>query len=255
MSGALVLAAEAALRSGAGLVTVAAAGKAAEVVDMRVVEAMTLKVAGGKNDTISRKAVPQISDFIKKKRISAVVLGNGMGVNASLLPLCRSVINTFLPVVIDADGLNNISQDIKILGRRNSPLVLTPHQGEFMRLLGKSPHTKLDAREGKKLAQSFALKYNLILVLKSHKTLVTDGKRFFENKRGNPGMATAGVGDVLAGVIGAFIAQGLDMFSAAKYGVYIHSRAADLAAREKGELSLIASDIIDYLPLAIKSGS
>ena len=156
--------------------------------------------------------------------------------------------NTKMKLVIDADGINVISKDLNILNA-NRKIILTPHLGEFARL------SKLSVDEIKKdkinLAKKFAKTYNIVLVLKSDGTIVTDGDRLYINKIGNPGMATAGSGDVLTGVISSLLHR-VDAYNAALLGVYIHSLAGDLAASDIGEESIIASDIINHLPDAFK---
>ena len=162
-----------------------------------------------------------------------------------------AVIN--LPKVIDADGLNVLAADAEILrsGAKAREIVITPHPGEMARLTGLTVK-QVQARR-KPIALDFAGKYKLTVVLKGHQTVVAspDG-RSYVNHSGNPGMATAGSGDVLAGMLAAFIGQGLDAFGAAKAAVYLHGLAGDLAAREKTKISLIASDIIDKIPKAMK---
>ena len=156
-----------------------------------------------------------------------------------------------MPAVIDADGLNALVGHLGILKKIKAKVVLTPHPKEMARLL----NVGLDQvqRNRKKVAKQFVLRYDNILVLKGHKTIVASkGRGIYINKTGNPGMATAGSGDVLTGIIAALLAQGLSAFEAAKYGVYIHGLAGDLAARDKTEICLMASDLIDYLPLAFK---
>ena len=148
-----------------------------------------------------------------------------------------------MKLVIDADGINAISKDLNILNA-NKEIILTPHLGEFARL------SNLSVDEIKKdkvsLAKNFAKTYNLVLVLKSNETIITDGDKLYINKIGNPGMATAGSGDVLTGIISTLLHR-LDAYDAAVLGVYIHSLAGDLAASDFGEESIIASDIINYL--------
>ena len=132
--------------------------------------------------------------------------------------------------------------------RRAAPPVLTPHPGEFARLLGLDRPPSGPAQE---LAVRFAAEHGVVLVLKGHGTIVTDGRRFYVNTTGNPGMATGGSGDVLTGLIAALLGQGLDRSQAAQLGVYLHGLAGDLARDELGEVSLIASDLLQYLPLCV----
>ena len=141
--------------------------------------------------------------------------------------------------------------NIDILNKRKAQVIVTPHPGEFSRLTGYTTEQILSDTEG--CAREFSLKWGIITVLKSHRTVVAfpDG-RTFVNILGNPGMATGGSGDVLSGVIASFAAQGFGAENAALAGVYIHSLAADMAVTEKGEYGLIPSDVAEYLPYAVK---
>ena len=187
------------------------------------------------------------------------MVGPGLGQEKSTQSLIRKVLFSIdKPVVIDADGLNALIGNLKILRKTRKQTkrttILTPHPGEMARLLGISVKQVQDKR--KEIAKKFAKDYKVTMVLKGRNTVVADFKGdSYINKTGNPGMATAGSGDVLTGMIGAFLGQGLDAFSAAKYAVYLHGLAGDLAAKEKTQISLIASDIIDKIPVAIKSSS
>jgi NAD(P)H-hydrate epimerase len=150
------------------------------------------------------------------------------------------------PLVLDADALNALADNTSVLGDSSAPLVLTPHPGEFARLLQSDvPSVQAHRQE---MAVKFAATHGVVLVLKGHATIVTDGRRVYVNATGNPGMATGGTGDVLTGLIAALLAQGLDGFAAAELGVYAHGVAGDLARDYLGEVSLIASDLLDYLP-------
>src|SRR5262249_48631370 len=144
------------------------------------------------------------------------------------------------PLVLDADGLNALEGQTVRLESRQAPLILTPHPGEFARLLGTTVKAVQDQRQ--ELTVPFAAKHRVILVLKGNGTIVTDGRRVYINSTGNAGMATGGTGDVLTGLISAFLGQGLDAFAAAQLGVHIHGLAGDLARDEMGEVALIASD-------------
>jgi len=148
-------------------------------------------------------------------------------------------------MVLDADGLNVFA------GRtgnfhRQGPLVLTPHPGEFARLIGSTVAGVMAEREA--LAVRFAAEHHVVLVLKGHKTLVTNGKRLYRNTTGNPGMATGGTGDVLTGLLAALMAQGVEAFAAAQLATHLHGLAGDLARDELGEVSLTATDLLDFLP-------
>lgn len=246
-SGAAVLCAEAALRSGAGLVTLGIPkGLNSAVIKIKPKEVMTLPLPETNEGTLSLNALKIVRDF--SKNIDVLAIGPGLGRNKSTQGLVRKVIAKInKPTVIDADGLNALSGRLKI----QRDMVLTPHPGEMAGLLGVS--VKKVQSDRKQIALRFAKQHRVTLVLKGHNTVVADYKsNLYINKTGNPGMATAGSGDVLTGMIAAFLGQKLNAFEAAKYAVYLHGLAGDLAAEEKTQLSLIASDIIDYIPKAIK---
>jgi NAD(P)H-hydrate epimerase len=155
------------------------------------------------------------------------------------------------PAVFDADALWALAEHRDVLDRAAGPRVLTPHAGEFRRLLGAdAPNDRLELEHA---AAQLAVHCRLILVLKGHHTLVTDGQQMWHNTTGNPGMATGGTGDVLTGVITALIGQGLSPFDAARLGVFVHGLAGDLAADELGQVSLIASDLLRFLPAAFRA--
>jgi NAD(P)H-hydrate epimerase len=160
------------------------------------------------------------------------------------------------PLIIDADGLNALAKMRGVLAsppdRDGQPAarILTPHPGEFSRLCGASMREIQQNRE--RLATDFSLERQVVLVLKGHRTLVTDGDRLYENNTGNPGMATGGTGDVLTGLITALAAQGMAAFEAAQLGVYLHGLAGDLAAADLSQPGLIASDLPRYLGAAWK---
>jgi NAD(P)H-hydrate epimerase len=153
------------------------------------------------------------------------------------------------PMVLDADALNAIVENLYAVDRTGKPIILTPHPREMARLAGL-PSTADVQGNRVKTAMLFAERHELIVVLKGQGTIVTDGANMFVNPTGNPGMATAGAGDVLTGVIPALIGQGLSAFDACVLGVYVHGLAGDLAAKQKGQVSLIATDLIDFLPNA-----
>lgn len=246
-SGAAVLCAQAALRSGAGLVTLGIPkGLNSAVIKIKPKEVMTLSLPETNEGALSLNALKIARDF--STNIDVLAIGPGLGRNKSTQGLVRKVIAKIdKPTVIDADGLNALSGRLKI----QRDMVLTPHPGEMAGLLGVS--VKKVQSERKQIALRFAKQHRVTLVLKGHNTVVADYKgNLYINKTGNPGMATAGSGDVLTGMIAAFLGQKLDAFEAAKYAVYLHGLAGDLAAEEKTQLSLIASDIIDYIPKAIK---
>ncbi|MCK9615246.1 MAG: NAD(P)H-hydrate dehydratase [Candidatus Omnitrophica bacterium] len=249
LTGAVSLCANAALRMGAGLVRAAVPASLGNILSTKLTEATSLFL-NEENGYLSEKGFQQITDLLE--RIDVVALGGGASQAPCAQKLLLKVIkNVDKPMVIDADALNAISTVLTVLKERKSKnIVLTPHLAEFSRLTGLT--LKAIKAKRKELVKEFAFKYNLTLILKGNRTLVSNGKTLFENNTGNPGMATAGCGDVLTGIIVGLMAQGIDVLTAAKFGVYIHGLAGDLAAKDKTETCLIASDIIEYLPKAVK---
>jgi NAD(P)H-hydrate epimerase len=257
-SGAAVLCAEAALRCGAGLVTLGTPkGINSAVIKIKPKEVMTLPLPQTKEGSLSLIGYKKIKDFTKD--CDLLVIGPGLTQHKSTQGLVRQVVAKInKPMVLDADGLNALQGYLDLLPITNYQLpitrILTPHPGEMSRLLGVTVKKIQDNR--KEIAQNFAKEHKVILVLKGHRTVVADAQgNLYINKTGNPGMATAGSGDVLTGMIAAFWGQGLSAFNAAKYAVYLQGLAGDLAAREKTQVSLIASDIIEKIPEALRRSS
>jgi NAD(P)H-hydrate epimerase len=247
LTGAVCLCAEAALRIGAGLVRVAVPQSLNDIFEIKLTEVMSLPLEEEKG-CLSTAAFNQIEQLLDKVDVIALGCGAALGAKDLLLKVIETVDK---PLVVDADALNALAFDLAVLERRKTrDIILTPHIGEFSRLL-KIDSEKIKQKR-KDLVKDFALRYNLALVLKGHRSLVSNGKKLFENTTGNPGMATAGCGDVLTGMIAGLLGQGLSCFEAAKIGVYLHGFAGDLAAKDRTQLGLIASDIIEYLPKAIK---
>jgi NAD(P)H-hydrate epimerase len=185
-------------------------------------------------------------------RCSVAAIGPGLGIGSGVQEVVTALVTQFSkPIVLDADGLNVLSSTPQVL-RRDAPLVITPHPGEMARLIGAGAADIQASREAH--AVGFAREFGVILVLKGHESLVTDGRRLYRNTTGNPGMATGGTGDVLTGLIAALIGQGLDGFAAAQLGVHLHGLAGDFARDEIGEVSLIATDLLAYLPRAFRAG-
>ncbi len=250
-SGAAVLAGRAALRMGAGLVTVATAAGVLTSVARSMAELMTEPLAETPERTIAAAALPRAVGLLKGK--SAVLVGPGLSTHPStaefvlgLLPKIKG------PCVVDADGLNIAAGRPEVLRRMAGPVVLTPHPGEFARLVGRSNE---DVRRHRlELAPEFAAKHRVTVVLKGYRTLIAlpDG-RVFVNPTGNPGMATGGTGDVLGGLIASQLAQEKDALGAVLSAVYAHGLAGDVAADRLGEKALVAGDLIRYLPPALKA--
>lgn len=245
MAGSCYLSSSAALRVGAGLVYLLVPESISNILQIKSVEQI-IKTIDSYNLKYNENIFKQIKKYLTDKDVLAI--GPGMGDDPSLDKLIGKIIDQFEgKIIIDADGLNAVSKDKTILHKKK--IILTPHLKEFSRLTGLSIQEINENRI--EFAKNFSKKYDLILVLKSENTIVTDGEKLYVNKIGNPGMATAGSGDVLTGVIAGLLPI-LDEFTAAKLGVYLHSLAGDLAKNDLCEESLIASDIIAYLPNAIK---
>ena len=249
LTGAAIMACKSALKCGAGLISLGCCESLNTIFEASLYEVMT-KPLPDKNGM----HILENSDAIvtESENADACLIGPGLGRNAAITRITKKVFrNENIYAVADADALFSASTDLNILKNHKAKLILTPHIGEFSYLTGKTSEEIL--LNTKALATDFAKKYNTTLVLKSHRTVVAspDG-RCLVNITGNPGMATGGSGDVLAGAIASFASQGIEPFEAACTGVYIHSLAADMAAMEKGEYSLTPSDITDYLPYAIK---
>jgi ADP-dependent NAD(P)H-hydrate dehydratase len=254
MAGAVVLAGSAALRAGAGLVQVAVPASVQDVVAMSNPCYLTVGLAQDAQGKLLASSAAEIEPLTQSANVLGV--GPGLGQSESLPALLAKILALPKPVVLDADGLNALVQSPgDLLTGRPAPTVLTPHPGEFGRMVQRPTHEVQADRET--LAFNFAREKNVVLVLKGHGTLVTDGSRLYRNTTGNPGMATGGTGDVLTGVIAALVAQGLEAFAAAQLGVFLHGRAGDIAAADLGEVSLTAADLIDSLPgafLSLKRG-
>ena len=246
MAGSVYMASLSAMRTGAGMAFILAPKSISEILQIKSNEQI-IKEIDCHNFYYSSEIVDQILDNIEGK--DTLIIGPGMGKGEDLNKLIGEIIaSTDIDMVIDADGLNAISKDLSIL-KSNNKIILTPHLGEFSRLTGLEIDKIKEDEES--IARKFAKDNDVVLVLKSDHTIVTDGLKFYKNEIGNPGMATAGVGDVLTGVIASLMKR-LEPFEAAKLGVYIHSLAGDIASEKLGEDSLIATDVIENLSEAIK---
>ena len=248
MTGAIGLSGAAALRSGAGLVTVATSAPCLPVVAGYEPSYMTAALPADEDGRISNAARSVLKTFTAPA--TCVACGPGLGRSESLQRLVNWLYTTLSqPAVFDADALYALSADSDNLSRAAGPRVLTPHPGEFARLVPDAQQPTADLRQ---LAINAAAAWRVVVVLKGHHTLVTDGRQQFVNPSGNPGMATGGTGDVLTGVITGLLCQQLEPFAAAQLGVYLHGLAGDMAAAEVGQTSLIASDLLRFLPRAFQ---
>ncbi|HZE20881.1 MAG TPA: NAD(P)H-hydrate dehydratase, partial [Desulfobaccales bacterium] len=246
-TGAATMSSEAALRAGAGLVTLGIAASLNDILEVKLTEAMTLplpEAAGAR--ALGAAARGPILDFLDEK--STLAIGPGVGTHPETRELvCNLVHDLPQPMVIDADGINNLAADTSCLEGAAGPRILTPHPGEMARLVGLSV-PEVQARR-LDLARETAAKFGVILVLKGAQTLVAapDGRTSL-NSTGNPALASGGTGDILTGLIGGFLAQGLAPWDAARLGVYLHGLAADYFVSQRGPRGLIAGDLLQILP-------
>ncbi|MGA2192046.1 MAG: NAD(P)H-hydrate dehydratase, partial [Nitrospirota bacterium] len=250
-TGAAVLGAMAALRAGAGLVTVGVPESLNDVFEEKLTEEMTVPLPETPERTLSSGALDKILDILEGK--TAVAIGPGLTTNKDTAKLVAELLPRIkIPMLIDADGLNILSLDETPLKNVKAPVVLTPHPGEMGRLLGVL--TREVQADRPKAALELAQEYGVTVVLKGARTLIAGPSGdFYVNPTGNPGMATAGTGDVLTGIIGSFMAQGLSGMDAAKIGVYVHGMAGDIAAADKGQAGLVAGDLAGAVAYALKT--
>ncbi|MGH7194033.1 MAG: NAD(P)H-hydrate dehydratase, partial [Candidatus Saccharimonadales bacterium] len=238
-----------ALRTSAGLVTVAAAAAVADKLERRVKEIMTLALPDD-----ATAAATQLEDFIRERKVSVLVVGPGLAVTPQNRSLVERLLDSVrLPVIVDGGALGVLQHHLERLDSAASgSVILTPHGGEFQRLYGEELPTERSAL--KPIATAFAEDHDVTLVLKGHPTYVaqSDGA-LYENPTGNAGLATAGSGDVLSGMIAGLIAQGIAPPEAARTGVYLHGLAGDIAAGAKTEPGMVAGDVIDAIPAALKN--
>ena len=259
MIGAPSLAGLAGLRGGAGLVTIASPEPVQLAVAMLCPCATSIPLVVDSKGGLAPEAIGELHKAAGGCDILAV--GPGLGTGVPQENVVRAALQQKNPVVLDADGLNNLAAIEDWASLRRCPLVLTPHPGEFARLTHTSTPKVQGGRQDAVMAamdgwgppgRDVAPAHPLILVLKGAGTIVTDGRRVYVNATGNPGMATGGSGDVLTGLIAGMAMQGLGLFEAVCLAVSVHGRAGDLAAEKLTEESLIASDLLDFIPDAMK---
>lgn len=248
-TGAALMCAKSALRTGSGLVTLAVPAALKVVFQSKVLEEMILPLPCN-TQTLSKEAIKTLEDFIHEKA-DVVAFGPGVGINEDTFEILSFILmQSICPVVIDADGISLLSKKPEILKKARAKTVLTPHPGELSRLI------KLTVKEIEnnrlEIAQSVAKEFQTVLVLKGVPSIISEPKgTTFINPTGNPGMATGGTGDVLTGIITSLIGQGLEPFHASVLGVYIHGLSGDIASKSKGYHGLIAGDLIESLPATI----
>jgi len=251
MSGAACLSGLGALRGGAGLVTLAVPTGIQSAVAATEPSYLSVALAEDDQGRISREATAEIQS--RSRHATAIAIGPGWGRSPDLVELAHFMYgNVEHALVVDADALNALAPAKTGFPKApaGAPRILTPHPGEFARLLGTDTKTVQHDRET--LAVDFARKNGVILVLKGHRTVISDGEKVAVNATGNSGMATGGSGDVLTGLVAALLAQGMSPFCAAHLGVYLHGLAGDLAAGDLSQPGLMASDLPRYLGKAWK---
>ena len=243
-TGAAALAAMGALRSGAGLVYLAVPESIYEIEAVKLTEPV-ISPLPDENGTFAVTAGKQVLSLLDNK--DAVLIGPGIGQSEGSYAVVRTVLEAFSgTVVLDADGINVMNAHKDILRDRTSPTILTPHAGEFLRFGG------ILAEERAASAAAMARNLGVIVLLKGHETVITDGKRCYRNPTGNPGMATGGSGDVLAGIITSLLGQGIPPLEAAACGAWLHGAAGDICAKEIGQYGMLPSDMLRVLPRLLK---
>jgi len=246
-TGAAHLAGIGALRSGAGLVTVATPSCCLPIVAAMAPEYMT-EALEETADGLHPDGVDRVLDMAR----DVIALGPGIGQGTSTRHFVRALVDrATTPLVIDADGLNALSEDPdKLLGREGRDVIITPHPGEMARLVGMSTAEVQASRL--EIARNFAVAHHVYVVLKGHRTVIaTPDEKVFINPTGNPGMATGGTGDVLTGMVAAWLAQLLDAEAACKLAVYLHGMAGDLTEADEGEVAMTAGDLAGHIGDAI----
>lgn len=243
-TGAPVLSALGALRTGAGLVFLGVPESIYQIAAMKLIEPIVFPLPQ-QDGMFSLEALPRILE--KASSMDAVLIGPGLGCSDATEEIVCQVLSAYPgPVVLDADGINLVGKHKDILRGRTSPTILTPHAGEFQRLTGQKPEDRLDS------AVLAAEDLGVILVLKGHETVITDGISVYLNPTGNPGMAVGGSGDVLAGMIVSLLGQGIPPLEAAAYGAWLHGAAGDLCAKELGQYGMLPTDMVQVLPRLLK---
>lgn len=243
-TGAAALSAIGALRSGAGLVFLGVPESIYAIEAVKLTEPIVFPLPD-KDGMLSCEAVHEIRQRLDGK--DAVLLGPGLGCCEGVAEAVRSVLENFKgPVVIDADGINILSQHKDILRGRKAPTILTPHDGEFMRLGGVINNDRHTA------AATLARDLGAIVLLKGHRTVITDGTVSYENRTGNPGMSVGGSGDVLSGILVSLLGQGLAPLDAAACAAWLHGKAGDMCAQEIGQYGMLPSDMLKVLPRLMK---
>lgn len=239
-TGAAALAAMGALRTGAGLVYLAVPESIYAIEATKLLEPVVIPLPD-KDGMFAQAACDKVNSMISN--MDGILIGPGIGQSNGPLSLLESVLNNAkCPVVVDADGINILSQHKDILRERTSPTILTPHDGEFVRIFGHIAEDRCQC------AADLATELGCIVLLKGHRTIITDGDMCYINQTGNPGMAKGGSGDVLAGMIVSLIGQGIAPLEAAASAAWLHGRAGDLCADSLGQYGMLPQDMVNVLP-------
>ena len=251
MTGAAALTSTGALRVGAGLVTLGAPKSLNPILEVKLTEAMTVPLPETAEGSLALEAKSHIIETVERTK-SVLAIGPGLSQHPETVALVHSLIReSNAPIVIDADGVNALSKSKEILSSLSPQTVLTPHPGEMARLIGGTVEALERERVG--IAQRFAETHNITLVLKGAPTVIARGNgEVWINSTGNAGMATGGMGDILTGLIAGLIAQKVSPFDAAVLGVYLHGLAGDIVAESIGMHGLMAGDVLNSVPKAIK---
>lgn len=239
-TGAAALSALGALRSGAGLVYLAVPESIYAIEAIKLLEPIVISLPD-RDGKFSADGIPEIEKLLSK--MDAVLIGPGIGQSEDVVSVVRTIVEKFQgPLVIDADGINVLSQHKDILRDRTASTVLTPHDGEFVRLGGILTNDRIGN------ASELASNLGCTVLLKGHRTVITDGKVCYISETGNPGMAVGGSGDVLAGIIVSLLGQGIPPLQAAACGAWIHGAAGDICAEEIGQYGMLPQDMVNVLP-------
>ena len=243
-TGAAYLAAMGALRSGAGLVYLGVPESIYAIEAVKLNEPVVFPLPD-KEGKLSAEAIPQILNRLPA--MDAILIGCGLGISEGTLAVVKAVLETAVcPVVLDADGINVLSGHMDILRGRQYPTILTPHDGEFRRVGGSVGDDRMAS------AGAFASEFGCVLLLKGHRTCITDGQTGYVNGTGNPGMAVGGSGDVLAGILTGLLGQGIEPLKAAACAAWLHGTAGDLCASELGQYAMLPTDMLSALPRLLK---
>ena len=251
-SGAAILAANGAVRSGAGLVTICSPACVNNIIEANTIEAMSAELMDTNEGSISNNSAKKAVNILNDKK-SALAIGPGLTTNKSTKLFFKEILlNLSVPAIIDADGINILSDNLGLLKKIDVPIILTPHPGEMARLcklpINEVQENRID------ISLEFAKKHNCYLVLKGAKSIIADPDgNIFINPTGNPAMASGGMGDVLTGIIGSLLAQGYSPIDSCKLGTFIHGYTADLTVQEFGAPGIIASDVVENIPSSFKN--